>query len=238
VGASVAVEPNWPVLLPSSEFGVAFAMEAVREWRNRDRFPAYCFLVCSIIALTIAATVGAGRDIGTPQIEPPSPVHFAVVAIIVSALAAGLHHYRGKVLLTRRASFLADRLDDFAQICRARIVNSHSLTTSEFDVEQRKLHDQYLDAYGEEIRSVHRALTVHNEAFSDLLDTMLGSLPVRTLRMPEFATWVAKTLRLEATLLQRERPRPWLDSRLIMPFCLYLALASAVWLTLFFASRR
>jgi hypothetical protein len=103
----MAIEPNWPVLLPSSEIGVAFAMEALREWRAHDRFAAYCFLGSSLAALAIAGTLGSGRGIAIPlQIGPPSPIRFAMFAVTISALATGLHRYgdyRERVLLKKSA---------------------------------------------------------------------------------------------------------------------------------------
>jgi hypothetical protein len=173
----------------------------------------------------------SGSHLPAPPLLP-----FTVVVLIGSALAARLHRYRDRALLVRKTLALAERLDDFAQICQARLGSPFSTPLAEREVKERMIRDEYVTTFGANIRGVHRALTVDNEPFADLLDTMLGSRPNATFKLPALATWVAKTLRLEATLLQRERP--WVDLRLIVTFCVYLASASAVWLVLWLASSR
>jgi hypothetical protein len=192
------LRPWIPMLL-----GVEFVRDGIAEVRQEHYILAATYLGTAMVcfALTFSSALGHPEQIAKALRTPDLRV-YVPVSVLISAGLSVVNQYRGRVLLRRNALALADSLDDFAQICRARIPLPHSLPHSEFDAKQRELHDQYLDAYGEKIWSIHRALTTHNEAFRDLLDSMLGSLAVRTLRMPELATWVAKTLRLEATLLQ------------------------------------
>lgn len=221
-----------PILVEVMLFqGVYLLTPESSKWRR----PIAVGLILAAVAI---AFVLYGPVLSAPIVSLPSPLPFIAVALLASALAAGLHRYRDKVLLSRSALALADRLDDFAQICRARIGSRFSLSHADQEIQQRKLRDDYVTSFATDIRRVHRALTAHNEAFADLLDTMLGSNPDPnpTFKMPGLATWVAKTLRLEATLLQRERP--WTDLGLFLTFGTYLAFAALLWVLLLLMAHK
>ena len=207
--------------------GVYLLTPESSQWRR----PMAVGLILAAVAIAVAIY---GPVFSAPVVSLPSPLPFTMVALAASAIAAGLHRYRGRAVLTRSALALADRLDDFAQISRARLGSPFSLPHAEKEIKERSVHEEYITTFATDIRRIHRALTVNNEAFADLLDTMLGSGPNRTLKMPGLAIWVAKTLRLEATLLKRPR----IDLRLPTTFGAYLCLAIVLWLALSFAAHK
>jgi hypothetical protein len=197
-------------------------------------------LVGIIGLLLMIPAVRAGIPVWRWKFQEPPPLLSALIALLACLLATALHTYLRSAALIHNAFDLIARLKDFAQMSRARLGNTFSLTPAELDAKQRALHEQYLDTFGEEVRRVHRALT-NATPFADLLDTMLGStrVSVRTLKMPELAEWVANTLTIEATTLQQERNwRPWMKTRLLVTFGVYVGLASVVWSALFFSTAK
>jgi hypothetical protein len=182
----------------------------------------------ALIVASIVTTILVYGPVGATVVPLPSPLPFAAVAVAASGVAAGLRRYRDRTLLESGALALAERLDDFAQICNAKLGGQFSLPRADRETKEREYHDEYVSTFAREIRRVHRMLTINNEAFADLLDTMLGAGATRAIKQPQLATWTAKTLRLEITL---DKPRS-IDRRLFLSFGAYVGLAAILWLTL------
>ncbi len=83
-------------------------------------------------------------------------------------------------------------------------------------------------------------LTEYNEAFADLLDSMIGSrsTPSTTFTQPGLATWVASTLRREMELRKTLCRRPWIDLRTTLTVCAYLALSTVLWTALLLMAHQ
>jgi len=180
-----------------------------------------------LVAAGVVAAIIYAR--GMPALLAPSPVKFFIIALMISLLAAVSQRYFSNILVCRRGGALANKLDDFAQISQARLGHKLGLYTSEEEAKQHELHDEYLSRFGEDIRSVHRSLTSQNRTLADLLDSMLGSLPTRTLRLPELAKWTANILRRDV----ENHPRFWIDKRLFVTGAIYIGSATMLWLALF-----
>jgi hypothetical protein len=187
--------------------------------------------------LIVACVVGwlaYSRELSIPKIYAPSVVAYFGTASALSISAVALHRWRERTQVRQGAPSLAARLDGFAQICLAKLGSPFSLTHAEREIKERALRDEYVDTFAKEIRQVHRAMTINNEPFADLLDTMIGATPNPAFKLPGLATWVAKTLRLETTLDRRR----WIDCRALITFGTYLSLAGVLWFALWIASHK
>ena len=188
----------------------------------------------ALIAVCVVGWLAYSRELPTPKVSVPSVVVYFGTAFALSLSAAGLHRWRQNTLVPRNALKVAARLDDFVQMCQGRLGNTYRLSHAELNAKQLAFHDEYLDSYGEDIRGIHRKLTAKNPVFADLLDTMLGSLPTRTIQQPALAKWVANLLRNEAKMF----PQSWLAWSVLATFGAYFLSASLLWLALFAWARK
>ena len=188
----------------------------------------------ALVAVCVLGWLAYSNELSAPKISVPSVVTYFGAALTLSVLAAGLHRWREDLRVRQSALDLAARIDDFAQVCDAKIGSPFAVPHAELESKQRMLRDEYVNTFATDIRQVHRELTVNNEAFADLFNTMIGATANPTFKLPGLATWVAKTLRLEITL----RKGSWLDARFLKTFGAYFLSASLLWLALFALAHK
>ncbi len=204
----------------------------------------------ALVAVCVLGWLAYSNELSAPKISVPSVVTYFGAALTLSVLAAGLHRWREDLRVRQSALDLAARIDDFAQVCDAKIGSPFAVPHAELESKQRMLRDEYVNTFskstviGETAGEVYvrhpvtaaTAVKVAGVVIRDVVAGVRGDTgtAIAACKLPGLATWVAKTLRLEITL----RKGSWLDARFLKTFGAYFLSASLLWLALFALAHK
>jgi len=226
----MTAEPNWPILLPSSELGVAFVMEGIKEWRTGDAGATVSkrFFAVALILFFMSFLAGTGHSFGINIPQPPSLIPFAAVSLVISAFLAYFDECRWKVRLRRKVEELSTRLREFQIECERRLRMS---TTTELLAQTKHWAEgEYQQRFGVEInrlKPIWRLSPTRNVHYGEwLLGGLAPNAPTERL-----AAAAASTL----ATFSKELPSQWKLTRkrtFFISVMLYLTVAAAIWIGL------